>query len=108
MKIEFLYFNGCPNHKPALDLLQKILKEEAVNLPVNEIDVLSEEMATETQFLGSPSIRLGGKDIEQGENAPAGDYGIKCRMYLHEGRSTGIPPEEMIRRAIQEFKGGPN
>lgn len=104
MKIELFYFKGCPSRKPALELLQKILKEENINLPVNEIEVVSEGMARELKFSGSPTIRLGGKDIEEWDDGSESIYGIKCRIYFNGKKLTGTPPEDMVREAALNFK----
>lgn len=104
MKIEFLYFEGCPHHPPALALLKKILEKEAVDQHIEMINVDSGQFAQETRFLGSPSIRINGKDIEEA-GAALPDYGIKCRIY-NEGRGpTGMPPEELLRKSITLAKG---
>ena len=102
MKIEFLFFDGCPNHKPALDLLQKILEEEGIDAPVETINVISDEMAKKVRFPGSPSIRIKGKDIDTEAGDLQQDFGIKCRVYIVDGKFSGIPPRELIRNAIKE------
>jgi hypothetical protein len=34
MRIEILYFDGCPNHKPAIERVQELLHEEVVSAEV--------------------------------------------------------------------------
>ena len=104
MKIEFLYFEGCPHYPPALAMLKDILKEEEVEHPIELIQVASDRHAQETRFLGSPSIRINGKDIEEVEIASP-DYGIKCRIYNGNGGPIGAPPEELLRKSIAVAKG---
>lgn len=104
MKIEFLYFDGCPHHPPALALLKDILKEEDAEHSIEIINVDSDLYAQEIRFLGSPSIRINGKDIEETGSALP-DYGIKCRIYNGGSGPTGIPPEELLRKSIAVAKG---
>ena len=101
MKIEVLYFDGCPHYKPAVNLVQDVLKEEQISAQVAEVNVADPETAKATAFLGSPSIRVEGLDVEPDARAVR-DYGISCRTYLTNGRVEGLPPRELIRRAIRE------
>ncbi len=104
VKIEFLFFEGCPHHPPALAHLKRILKEEEADHPIELINVDSDRHAQETRFLGSPSIRINGKDIEEAEIASP-DYGIKCRIYSGHAGPIGLPPEELLRKSIAVAKG---
>jgi hypothetical protein len=98
MKIEFLYFEKCPGYKPALSLLDQILLERDIEASIERIEVTSPELAVQHRFLGSPSIRINGKDIEGGEEAS--EYGLKCRIYLDTG--SGVPSEVVLRKALQK------
>jgi hypothetical protein len=51
-------------------------------------------------FIGSPSIRIGGKDIEPTVSNQR-HYGLSCRTYLTGGKLTGVPPLDMIRAAVR-------
>jgi len=54
MKIEVLYFEGCPNHRPAVERVKEALKEEALAGEVVEVNVPDEAAAQALGFLGSP------------------------------------------------------
>lgn len=101
MKIEVLFFNGCPHYKPAVNLVLDVLKEEQISAQVAEVNVADPETAKATAFLGSPSIRVEGLDVEP-EARAVRDYGISCRTYMTNGRIEGLPSRELIRRAIRE------
>ena len=103
MKIEFLYFEGCPHHPMALALLQDILRKGKVDQPIEMINVDSGQYAQEIRFLGSPSIRIDGKDLEGTKDSPS-DYGIKCRIYYGSDGPTGMPPEELLKKSIAMAK----
>ena len=103
MEIEFLYFEGCPHHEPALQLLEKVMAKEGIIAPVKKIDVVSDSQAQEVKFAGSPSIRVNGRDIEPGGIAGQG-FGRKCRIYSVAGVPRGMPPEQSIHQALVQAK----
>src|SRR5262245_38517909 len=101
MKIEILYFDGCPNHKPAVEALREVLRDEGVSAEIVEVNVGDASMAREIKFLGSISIRVNGLDVEP-EMRVARDYGMMCRIYAVDGRREGLPSREMLRKALSE------
>ena len=58
MEIEVLYFDGCPNHKPALERVRQVLAEEGLSAEFLEVNVSEPSIAQKIGFLGSPSIRV--------------------------------------------------
>jgi hypothetical protein len=103
MKIEILYLAGCPNHRPAVTRVADILRQETVSADLVEIEVKDAATAQQVEFLGSPSIRIDGRDVEvSARSSPA--FGFGCRIYLDEGERAGVPPETWIRAAVQEAK----
>jgi len=107
MKIEVLYFDGCPNHKPAIERVQELLREDGVSAEVLEVNVSDPSIAQEVGFLGSPSVRVNGLDVEP-EARTAREYGLMCRTYSVDGRREGLPSREMLRQAIREANSGIN
>jgi len=105
MKIEVLYFDGCPNHKPAIQRVRQVLAEEGLCAEVLEVNVSEPLIAQEVGFLGSPTIRVNGLDVEP-EARRVHSYGIMCRTYAVNGRREGLPSREMLRRAIREEMAG--
>jgi hypothetical protein len=96
MKIEVLYFEGCPNHAPIVDRLKAVLRVAGLPTEVSEIEVRDESAAKRLQFFGSPTIRVNGFDIDaDSRNVKA--TGFACRRY-----PGGLPSEEMIRAALRE------
>lgn len=97
MKIEVLYFEGCPNYLPAMDRLRTVLREEGLTTAeVAEIEVKDESAARMVKFFGSPTIRVNGLDIEI-DLRNIRDTALACRRYLGE-----LPFEEIIRLALRE------
>ena len=101
MKIELLYFDGCPNVTATLERLKGILAEIGLNAPIILTKVADREMAQLAGFLGSPTIRINGVDIEPSARSSK-DYGLMCRMYEVNG---GAPSDAMIRLAVVEANG---
>ena len=99
MKIDFLYFEGCPSHEPALKILKQVLKRNNVLSKINIIEIKTEADAEKYHFLGSPSIHINGKDIEIERQNDKYLYG--CRIYRTAKGTSGIPPEEMIEKALK-------
>ena len=103
MKIEILYFQGCPNHVPAVDRVRAALADEGVTAEILQIEVNDTATAGYLGFLGSPTVRIDGTDIEGSETAP-GPVGLSCRTYMYDGVREGVPPAEVIRRAVRIAK----
>lgn len=101
MKIEVFYFDGCPNHSPAVDRIREVLREEGILADISEVKIEDEKTARATGFLGSPSIRINGLDVETAVRSSK-DFGMMCRTYLEGGKQAGLPSRESIRAAIRE------
>lgn len=102
MKIEVLYFENCPNVRPAAERLKSVLRQEGVAAEVTEIQIEDEAAARKLEFPGSPTIRIDGLDVDV--DARRGTAVVfACRRY--EG---GLPSEDMIRRAVKEAQGRAN
>jgi hypothetical protein len=99
MKVEVLYIEGCPNHRPALERVVSVLQESAVFVAVTEIPVASVEQAKTLGFLGSPTIRINGSDVES-EAEGQSEFSYSCRTYTEQGKLSGVPSQDLIRRAI--------
>lgn len=101
MKIEVFYFDGCPNHRPAVERVKEILKEEGVAAEVLEIEVPDPATAQAVGFLGSPTIKIDGLDVEPSARSSR-KYGMMCRTYWDGDKREGVPPGELIRAAVKE------
>ncbi|MGQ9635344.1 MAG: DF family (seleno)protein [Bryobacteraceae bacterium] len=104
MKVEILYFEGCPNHAPAVERVREVLREEGLAADVVEVNVRDEAAARALGFPGSPTIRVDGLDVEPAARS-AKDFGMMCRTYTEGSRRAGLPPSEMIRQALREAAG---
>ena len=104
MKVEVLYVSECPSYAAAVKLVKDVLAAAGVTTDIHEVLVRDEEMASELRFLGSPSIRINGRDVA-GDVLLEKNFGLSCRLYpgsLH----FGLPSAEMVHRAVLEARHG--
>jgi len=121
MKIQFLYILDCPWCLKTKKLLRESLRELKTEAEVEEILIDSEEKAKKYQFVGSPTIKINGKDIQERVNKDrclpceesakhtekATEF-IKqecqcgCRTFLYRDKQYPYPPKEMIKEAIKK------
>jgi hypothetical protein len=99
LQIEVFYFNGCPNHEPAVEQVRQALKAESIATAVEEIEVTDTAMAHEIGFLGSPSVRVNGIDVEEAAR-DAQTFGFGCRTYFDGDQRSGLPSVNLIRSAL--------
>jgi len=104
MKIELLIFEGCPNHKFAEEILRESVKALGIIADIEIIYVADNDDAVVKRFLGSPSIRINGKDIEIEENAET-QYSMRCRRYKKGDIFEGFPGRDLIKRKLLLFIG---
>lgn len=101
MKAEVLYIASCPNHQLAVENLRTAAHLQRCSLDVAQTEVHTTEQANELAFLGSPSIRIEGLDIEPGARGDLA-FGLGCRSYLTPEGRRGAPGVDLIREAIAE------
>ena len=101
MKIQILYFEDCPNYKPALELIERTAEEIGVDADIELVYIDSTESADANRFLGSPTIQIEGVDIDPAARDRE-DFGLSCRRY----GSSGVPTREMIVDALEGGNGG--
>src|SRR6267154_1226335 len=104
MTVEVLYFKGCPNHVPTVERVREALQKMGVHGEIREVEVDSPDRAEATAFLGSPSVRINGVDIEPSAR-DARAFGLTCRTYMDGVSRTGLPSGELITTAIAEQIG---
>jgi hypothetical protein len=99
LKVEILYFEGCPGHQRAMPLVSTLAAEVGATVELRRVE--TPEAAETERFLGSPTVRVNGRDVEPGAEDRS-DYGLTCRVYhsKESGQST-IPTESWIRDALK-------
>lgn len=74
-KIEILVAPGCASRQQTEDLVAKLLAESAIKVSAEVIMVSDAEQAAAIRFLGSPSVRINGIDVEP-EARERKEYGM--------------------------------
>src|SRR5581483_7891504 len=97
--VEILYFDGCPNHESALALVERIDRELGTGAEVRLVNVPDQEAAARLCFLGSPTIRVDGVDVDP-LSRQQGDYALSCRIFTTDHGPAGQPDERWIRDAL--------
>ena len=100
MRVELLWWEGCPSHPETLADLRRSLSEEGVDAEVEMVEVESDEQAHAERFPGSPTIRIDGEDVfPPGEQEP---FSLTCRVYrMRDGRPSPTPDPEELREALR-------
>jgi hypothetical protein len=99
VRIEFLYWAGCPSHPEARALLDEVLRARGIDAPVAVCEVQTDEEAQRLRFPGSPTIRIDGRDVDPG--SAGARAALTCRIYrLPDGRVSPVPSREMIEEAL--------
>ena len=101
MKIEVLYIADCPNHKLAVERVRDVLHSVGMPEMVQEVEICTQADAEVRRFLGSPTVQINGLDVEP-EARAVQHFGLGCRSYSEDGRRSGLPSSDLIRRALQE------
>lgn len=81
--------------------MREVLLQEGTSANIVEIEVTDNVAAQQVSFLGSPTIRVDGQDVEIAAGA-ARAFGMMCRGYIDDGRLSGLPPLEWIRISVRE------
>lgn len=101
MTIEILYFPDCPNYLPTVQHVKEALREEHRSAAIQCVQVLDAANAAATGFLGSPTVRINGIDVEPSARS-RGNTGMCCRTYDSGSGREGAPSVALIREAIRE------
>jgi peroxiredoxin len=104
-RVELLWWEGCPTHGEAEDLLKATLDELGRgDVHVVRREVRTRDEATERAFVGSPTFAVGARDLFP-TDAPTG---LTCRVYTRaDGRSSPLPDAEDLAARLREALARP-
>lgn len=100
MTVEVLYFDGCPNHEALLPRLRELLQHAGAPTQITLVKIDDDEVAQREHFLGSPTVRINGRDIEPDADERT-DFGLKCRLYQTVSGLSGQPDEAWVTEALR-------
>jgi hypothetical protein len=99
MRVELLYFDGCPSYERFLPRLRELVAQAEIAEEVELRRIESPKAAVADRFLGSPTVRVDGVDVEPGARKRC-DFGLKCRLYATTEGLRGTPPEDWVVAAL--------
>jgi hypothetical protein len=102
--VEILYFEGCPNHHPAIELVKQVSEELGLEANLQLVNVPDQAAAQRLRFLGSPTIRVGGVDVDP-RTEERDDYALSCRIFRSDTGIVSQPDEGWVREALLREAG---
>jgi hypothetical protein len=99
-----LWWRGCPSHPEALEDLRQAMSEAGLDPATIDVrEVTTEDAAREEGFVGSPTIRVNGEDVQPPGAEPVG---LTCRVYrTRDGRVSPLPDPADLREALRAASG---
>jgi hypothetical protein len=101
MKIQFLYSRATGRGTEAEEALRLAVEATGITPEVEYIEVGDSEDAKRQRFLGSPTIRVEGVDVEYGEREPD-EYQSGTRYYNTPEGWKPFPNARQIANTILE------
>ena len=105
--VEFLWWEGCPSTDRALAILREEMSAHGLD-PDSVVlrEVHTDADADREDFVGSPTIRIDGRDVEAPGDEPVG---LTCRVYrLRDGRISPVPDRDALRETLEQAIDGGN
>ena len=101
-----MWWEGCPSTDDALSMLREEM--EGLGLDVSGIEareVATDQAAEREGFVGSPTIRVDGADVQPPRGEPVG---LTCRVYrLRDGAISSLPDRHDVKEALaRALEGG--
>jgi alkanesulfonate monooxygenase SsuD/methylene tetrahydromethanopterin reductase-like flavin-dependent oxidoreductase (luciferase family) len=100
-RVELLWWRECPSWERALAMLREAMEaagRDPDSIEVREVD--TEASAEREHFVGSPTIRVDGRDVQP--PADGDPTGLACRVYRRrDGRTSPLPDPEDLRDALR-------
>ncbi len=100
MKVEILYFEGCPNHAPTVQRVREAADALGVDVEVIERNVGEIDDAASVGFRGSPTVLVAGREVEPGTGEATSS--AACRTF---SSGTGVPDRAVIEKALRDNGG---
>jgi peroxiredoxin len=104
-RVELLWWQGCPSHEQAFELLTSTLAElKRGDVAVVRREVITPDEASRLNFPGSPTFQVGRRDLFPVDAAPA----LNCRAYrTPDGRVSPLPDPADLAARLREALARP-
>jgi hypothetical protein len=103
MRIDFLYSKSTGRSAEAEEAMRQAIESTDPTIEVVYIEVTDSEDAKTKKFLGSPSIRVDGIDVEYGDREPD-EYQAGTRYYNTPQGWKPYPHARLIANTILELQ----
>lgn len=90
-QVEVLVLEGCREIEATIEEARRAIVAAKVDSDLLVHVVQSDEEAQRLRFLGSPTVRVDGIDVEISAHGRV-DYGLQCRLYSVAGQVACLPP----------------
>ena len=105
-QVEVLVTPDCPHRDAAIALSRRVCERWDGRAEVRVVQVADQPAAEQARFLGSPSIRVNGRDIE-----PGAEWNLEfvhgCRLYQGAHSLQALPEEDWLRQALDNAEAQP-
>jgi len=98
VRIEILARRDCDSRGMAISVVEHVVAETGVPAEVEVIDVETIAEAEKLRFLGSPTVRVAGRDVDRQPNGE--DVSLGDRVYRTGRGLAGWPDAQWVREAI--------
>jgi hypothetical protein len=99
-QVELLWWDGCPSSDEAHELVRRIMAETGLDPEsLRSIEIDTDAAAERAGFVGSPTIRIDGVDVQDPGDEP---WALTCRIYhRRDGRVSPVPDPADVRDALR-------
>ena len=101
--VEVFSSPGCPYHDTAVMMVRLIAGDLGIPVDLRLIEISSGGEAVRFRSLGSPTIRVAGRDIEPGAERRTA-FTHRCRAYVDADGVGGAPDPVWIRNALMRAR----
>jgi hypothetical protein len=101
LKIELLYFEGCPGSTKVLGILERVIAEEGL---ATEILPVTPDPEGWSGYLGIPMILVDGEELFPVEHHDL--RAATCRIYATPEGQKNYPTAAMVREALAKRSPG--
>jgi hypothetical protein len=101
MKIEVLFTPNCPHYRVVIRMVREILAETGIQAQIKLVCVDSEADARRLKFVGSPTVRVDGLDVEPYVTFAAKGFNLRCRTYEDNGQVLHWPGWRTLKDMIE-------
>jgi hypothetical protein len=100
VRVELLFWAGCPSHPRALADLREALADTGLDPDCVIVREVGDDTSAQAEaFVGSPTIRINGVDVQPPADEPTG---LTCRIYRRrDGRISPTPDPADLRDALR-------